>query len=199
MRTDTAPGCSGYSLIELVFVAGLVATLSAVAIPQLLAALDGFRALGAAHYVSARLQRTRSEAVMRSADVAMRFVRGEGGYQFAVYVDGNRNGVRGADIDGGIDRRLGAVERLGDSFTGIDFGAIPDLPPVEEGGVAPEDDPIRLGATDGVTFTAMGTATTGSLYIRSRRGAQYVIRIFGVTGKTRILQFNAHTSQWMPL
>jgi type II secretory pathway pseudopilin PulG len=189
---------AGYSLIELVFVAGLIATLSAVAIPELLATIDAFRALGAAHYISTRLYRARGEAVMRSADVAMRFVRSDGRYQFAVYVDGNRNGVRGADIDRGIDRRLGPVERLGDSFSGVDFGAIQGLPPVDEGGNAPEDDPIRLGSSDGVTFTAMGTATSGSLYVRSR-GTQYVIRIFGQTGKTRILQFNTRTWQWMSL
>src|SRR5262245_45405335 len=188
---------AGYSLIELVFVAGLVATLGAVAIPQTLATIDTFRAIGATRYMSTRLYRARSEAVMRSADVAMRFVHGDAGYSFAVYIDGNRNGVRAADIDHGIDRQIGAVERLGDSFAGIDFGAIPDLPPVDEAGTAPGADPIRLGSSDSVTFTAMGTATPGSLYIRSRRGAQFVIRIFGQTGKTRMLQFNVRTWKWM--
>src|SRR5262245_17723973 len=159
---------SGYSLIELLFVAGLIATLSAIAIPQTLATIDTLRAMGATHYISTRLQRARGEAVVRSADVAMRFVQSNAGYAFAAYVDGNRNGVRAADIERGIDRQLGAVERLGDSFPGIDFGAIPGLPPVDEGAIAPGADPIRLGSSDSVTFTAMGTATPGSLYIRSR-------------------------------
>ena len=194
MRTHAV---AGYSLIELIFVAGLIATLSAVAIPELLGTIDTFRAVGAAHYVSTRLYRARSEAVMRSADVAMRFVLTDGGYRFTVYVDGNRNGVRGSEIDRGIDRQLGAVERLGDSFAGIEFGAIPGLPAVDADGVAPGDDPIRFGSSDGVTFTALGSATSGSLYIRSRRGAQFVVRVFGQTGKTRILQFNTRTWQWM--
>jgi type II secretory pathway pseudopilin PulG len=192
-----APAPAGYSLIELLFIAGLVATLCAVAIPQTLATLDTFRAIGATRYFSTRLYRARSEAVMRSADVALRFVHGDGGHAFAVYIDGNRNGVRAVDIDHGIDRQIGAVERLGDSFPGVDFGAIPDLPPVDEGALAPGADPIRLGSSDSITFTAMGTATPGSLYIRSRRGAQFVIRIFGQTGKTRILQFNVRAWKWM--
>jgi len=194
MRANTAVG---YSLVELLFVMGLMATLTAVAIPQLLATIDTFRAIGATRYLSTRLHRARSEAVMRSADVAMRFVRSDGAYAFAVYVDGNRNGVHAPDIDHGIDRQIGAVERLGDSFGGIEFGAIPGLPPVDEGAIAPGDDPIRLGSSDSVTFTAMGTSTPGSLYIRSRRGAQYVIRIFGQTGKTRVLRFNVRTWKWM--
>ena len=196
MRAQSA---SGHSLIELLFVAGLVATLSAVAVPQTLATIDSFRAIGAAHYVSTRLQRARAEAVMRSAAVAMRFVPTVAGYEFAVYVDGNRNGVRIADIDRGIDRRLGGVERLGDSFTGVDFGTIPNLPPVDEGGAAPGNDPIRFGSSDGTTFTALGTSSSGSLYLRSRRGVQLVIRVFGQTGKTRILRFDARTGQWMLL
>jgi len=190
----------GHSLVELLFVVGIVATAGGIAVPQLLASLDDNRAIGATRYLSARLQRTRAEAVMRSADVAMQFVKaGDGGYSFAVYVDGNRNGIRTHDIERGVDRRLGAVERLGDSFTGMEFGANSGLPAVDSGSGAPGSDPIRLGPGEFATFTAMGTATPGSLYIRSDRGAQYVIRIFGETGKTRVLRFNPRTKQWTPL
>jgi hypothetical protein len=190
----------GHSLIELLFVAGFIATASGIAVPQMLAGLDDSRAVGATRYLSSRLYRARAAAVMRSADVAIQFLpAGNGGYTFAEYVDGNRNGVRTHDIDRGVDRRLGGVERLGDSFKGVEFGAIGDLPAVDPGGAEPGGDPIRLGASGFATFTALGTATPGSLYVRSARGAQYVIRIFGETGKTRILRFNARTRQWVPL
>jgi len=190
----------GHSLVELLFAAGLVATVGGIAVPQMLAGLDENRALAATRYLSGRLYRARAEAVMRSADVAMRFVPAhDGGYRFAMYVDGNRNGIRTADIERGVDRRLGAMERLGDSFKGVDFGVNPGLPPVDSGGAAPGTDPIRLGPSGFATFTATGTATPGSLYIRSNRGAQYVVRIFGETGKTRMLRFNPRTKQWTPL
>jgi type II secretory pathway pseudopilin PulG len=190
----------GHSLVELIFVAGMIATASGIAIPQMLAGLDDSRAIGATRYLSSRLHRARAEAVMRSADVAMQFVPvDEGGYAFAMYVDGNRNGIRSHDIERGVDRRLGGVDRLGDSFKGVEFGTVPDLPPVDPGGVSPGSDPIRLGASGFATFTALGTATPGSLYVRSDRGAQYVLRIFGETGKTRVLRFNTRTKQWTPL
>src|SRR5262249_48290063 len=153
----------------------------------------------ATRYMSTRLHRARGEAVMRSADVAVRFVRQDRGYAFVVYVDGNRNGVRATDIEHGIDRQIGDVERLGDLFSRGDFGALPGLPPGDEGASAPGDDPIRLGPGNSVTFTALGTATPGSLYIRSSRGVQYVIRIFGQTGKTRILQFDVRAWKWQAL
>jgi len=190
---------SGHSFVEVVFVAGLVVTVSGIAVPQMLASLDDMRAIGATRYLSTRLHRARAEAVMRSTDVALQFVQVAGGYTFAVYVDGNRNGIRSRDIEQGVDRRLGGIERLGDSFNGVEFGAIPGLPAVDPAGTGPGDDPIRLGPSGFATFTARGTATPGSLYIRGAGGAQYVIRIFGETGRTRILRFNTRRNRWMPL
>ena len=180
-------------------VAGLGITMSAVAVPQYLAAIDDFRASGAARYVSARLQRARMEAVMRSASVAVHFAQTPDGYRYAVYLDGNRNGVLTEDIQHGVDRRINATERLRDHFAGVDFGAVPGLPPIDPGGPAPGNDPIRLGVSSLATFTALGTSSSGSVYIRGRRDAQYAVRIFGDTGKTRMLKFVHRTGRWSPL
>ena len=90
-------------------------------------------------------------------------------------------------------------ERLFDQFTGVDFGAIPGLPAVDVGGTPPGADPIRLGNSSLATFTPTGTSSSGSLYIRGRRNAQYVVRIYGQTGKTRVLKFDARTRQWKGL
>ncbi len=188
----------GYSLLELLFALGLVMTMGAMAAPQLLASVDEYRTAGAARYVCVRLQRARMEAVMRSRAVAVRFERVNGRYAFAVYVDGNRNGVLTSDIARGIDERSAAPEHLADRFAGVDFGTLPGLPPVEAGGWPPGDDPIRLGTGSIATFTAIGTATAGSVYVCGRH-AQYVVRIFGATGKTRVQRFNMRTRQWTPL
>jgi Type II transport protein GspH len=196
------PSCRsdrGYSLVETIFVAGLGVTITAIAVPQLWAGLDDYRAAGAARYMATRLQRTRMEAIVRSAAVAMRFVRDDGGYKYAEFVDSNRNGVLTREIDGGIDRPLRPAERLSEQFTGVDFGTLPNLPPIDAGGTAPGTDPIRLGRADIATFTPVGTATTGTLYIVGRYGAQYAVRIFGETGKTRLLKFDRRAGRWNPL
>jgi len=189
----------GFSLLELMFVAGIAATLGAVGVPQYLTAIDDYRAAGAARYMSARFQRARMEAVMRSADVALQFTSVAGGYSYAVYMDGNHNGVLTREIQRGIDRRVGPVEQLPDQFPGVDFGVIPGLPAIDPGSTAPGSDPIRLGAGSVATFSAAGTASSGTVYIRSRRDAQYAVRIFGATGKTRMLKFDLGTRQWRPL
>src|SRR5262249_4326267 len=110
------------------------ATMSAAAIPRLLAGLDDARTAGAAQYVSARFQRARMEAVLRSTSVAVVFAQDAGGYSYAVYVDGNGNGVLARDMQRGVDRRLGGVERLSEQFSGVDFGVMPGLPAIDTGG-----------------------------------------------------------------
>jgi type II secretion system GspH-like protein len=189
---------AAFSFIDILFVLGTAATVSAVAVPETLTTIDDSRTAAAARYVSTRLQRTRMEAVSRNGSAALRFTRLSDHYEFAGYIDGNRNGVLSRDIQSGVDRLFLPTDRLADHFSGVDFGADADLPPVDPAGPAPGDDPIRLGSSDMVTFTPTGTSSSGSVYIRGPRGAQYVVRVYGETGKTRILRFNAGDGQWIP-
>jgi type II secretory pathway pseudopilin PulG len=192
-------GISGFSLLELMGAMALSLTLAAAAIPEYLTALDDVRASGAVHHIAARLQRARMEAVMRSATVGMQFVQTANGYSYATYADGNRNGVLTRDIQRGVDRLVIATERLPEQFTGVEFGAIPGLPPVDPGGTPPGTDPIRLGAGNIASFSALGTSSSGTVYIRSGRDVQYAVRIFGETGRTRMLKFDPRTRQWKQL
>jgi hypothetical protein len=186
----------GYSLVEIVFVAGLGTTLAAIAIPQTLTGLDDYRAAGAARYVAARFQRTRMLAITRSATTAMRFTAVGTSYSFAEYVDGNSNGVLAREIQSGVDRPVGPSEQLSQQFTGVDFGTLPGLPAIDAGGSAPGSDPIRLGSANSASFSPLGSATAGTVYILGRGGAQYAVRIFGETGKTRLLKFDRRTNRW---
>ena len=189
---------TGYSLIEVLFVLSTAATVSAMAVPPFSAAIDEYRTAGAVRYVSTRIQRTRMEAVSRSTNVAMYFVQAGSGFSFGVYIDGNGDGVRTADIRNGIDRLLGTIERLSDNYAGVDFGLFPGLPPVDPGSPPPGSDPIKLGSSTLLSYSSIGTSSAGSVYIRGRQ-VQYVIRILGHTGRARVLKFDPRTSQWKAL
>jgi type II secretory pathway pseudopilin PulG len=199
MRKRQSDHDGGYSLLELMFVMGLAVTASAIAVPQVLAGIDDSRTRGAARYLSTRFQRARMEAVMRSTAVAIRFTRGSNGYEYRTYRDGNGDGVLTRDIQSGLDRPIGAMERLFEQFPGVEFGAVPGLPAVDAGGTPPGDDPIRFGAGNLASFTPIGTSTPGTVYIRGRGDAQYAVRVFGGTGKTRMWKFARQTRQWSPL
>ena len=161
--------------------------LAAIAVPQALVSIDRSRAWAAARYLSARMALARSQAVMRSATVALRFEEDQrGGFTFGVFVDGNGNGVRIRDISSGIDRRLDPPTRLSDLFPGVTIA-------LSEGS---SGDPVRIGSTSLMSFTPLGTATSGTIYLRGRDGSQFGVRVLGATGRTRVLRYLPATGQW---
>jgi hypothetical protein len=138
------------------------------------------------------------EAIARSANVAVQITSSGGTFAYATYVDGNGDGVLTKDIRTGVDWRLGESRHLSDDFPGVDFGVLPGLPAVEPGATPPGSDPIKLGASDLLSFSSLGTSSSGSLYIRAN-GVQYVIRVLGETGRTRVLVYQPRTRTWKPL
>jgi hypothetical protein len=104
-----------------------------------------------------------------------------------------------ADITRGVDQMVGSVERLSDNFSGVDFGALPGLPPVDAGGTAPGSNPIRLGSGASASFSPLGTSTSGTVYIKGAGDHQFAVRVYGETGKTRVLKYDGRTRKWNPL
>ncbi len=187
---------AGTSLLELTLVLAVMATLTGIAVPAVFAGLDHMRTAAAARYLGSKARLARMQAVTRSAAIGIRFEKHEASYRFAMYADGNFNGIRTADIGRGIDRMISPYERIEDQFPGVTFGIVDGVPGV--GGAAGGGaDPIRFGRSDIMTFTAAGTATSGTLYIRSQKGHQYAVRILGATGRTRVLEFDVGAGTWM--
>lgn len=161
--------------------------LAAVAVPQFLTGLDRSRAWAAARYLAARMATARAYAVLRSAHVALRFVEDRSGVSFQTFVDDNQNGVRTSDIAAAVDRPLDAAARLPELFPGADIGIVPEL-----GG-----DPVRLGSSGLLSFTPLGTATPGTIYVRGRDGIQLAVRVLGATARTRVLRYVPQTGEWV--
>jgi type II secretory pathway pseudopilin PulG len=189
----------GYSLIELAFAMGIIATLGGIAVPQTSSSLEAYRGAAAARYLSGRMQRARMEAIARSAEVGLRFVQDATGCTFTTYRDSNRNGILTHDIAAGIDPQIDPPERIADSFQGVDVGVLPGLPAVDSGSAPPGTDPLKLGVSNILAFSPTGTSSSGSVYLLGRGRQQFVVRVYGETGKTRVLKFNARINQWLPI
>jgi prepilin-type N-terminal cleavage/methylation domain-containing protein len=176
----------GYTLIEMLFVAALIAILSAIAVPSSLTAVDRARASAAARYLASRMAMARSHAVMRSANVAIRFDESGADITFQMFVDGNRNGVRARDIAARVDRPLDEPTRLSDLFPGVAIAVSGEA----------GSDPLRIGSSNLLSFAPLGTATSGSIYVRGRDGSQFAIRILGATGRVRVQRYVFGTGAW---
>jgi len=183
-----ARGPQGFSLIDLVFSCAALGVACAVAIPQTLSTIERSRGLAASRYLASRIALARAQAVSRSTTVALRFVEGANGISISVIQDGNRNGVRSRDIDLQIDRPIEPVVRLADLFPGVEFGFTSQLPGL---------DPVQLGGTNILSFTAHGTASSGSLYVRGRDGTQWLVRVLGATARARVLRYVPASGEWV--
>lgn len=179
---------AGYSLVDLLFSLAVMAIVSGVAVSQTLSAINRPRTHAAARYLASWMVRARTEAVMRSTTVALRFEEQESGFLIGEFSDGDRDGVRSQDIAGGVDLPLQAVIRLSDLFPRVSL-ALSD----EGGGV----DPVQIGRTTLMSFTPHGTATSGTIYLRGVDGSQYAVRVLGATGRTRVLRYQANTGSWV--
>jgi type II secretory pathway pseudopilin PulG len=176
----------------------IVGILLAVAVPSLLRAHDTAEAAGAARYVASVFARVRFDAARRQRTMAVRFARAAPP-TFVIVADGDGDGVAAADVAAGIDPVLGPPDRLEDHFRRARFGIATTMPAIDESRtLTPSDDPIRFGTSDHWSVSALGTATSGTVYIASAGGAQFAVRIAGVTGRARVLYFDRGGATWRP-
>lgn len=176
------------TLIELLFVLVLMVIVSAMAIPQVNQGLARARAMAAARYLAGQCATAKFKAVGGSASVGLRFQPRDDDYELQMFADGNENGIRTADIGDGIDKPLAPPERLMAKFQGVRIG-------VAEG-LGLDGDPVRLGTSGILTFTPLGTASSGSIYVVGADGTQLAVRVLGVTARTRLLRYDPRTRQW---
>jgi len=187
---------AGTSLIELMLGLSVVTILSTMAIPGVLTLRDEIAVEAAVRYLASQAILARFEAARLGAAVGIRFEPVAAGYRFTSYTDGDADGIRATDIARGIDTLLQPSQLLSDQFPSVTFALARHTPPIG-GSVGSRTDPIRLGSGDTLTFSPVGTATSGSIYLLGRSGQQYAIRILGTTGRVRVLRFDPTAGVWV--
>ncbi len=131
----------------------------------------------------------RAYAISRDKNVAVKFRKNGERYEWALYGDGNGNGVRNLEIRSGVDRPLGVVFpwMRNDVLPGILKGnRVPD--PGQPGRYLDRlEDPIRFNNSDLCSFSPMGESTPGSVYLWDGHDRMAVVRVFGRSAKVRTL------------
>jgi type II secretory pathway pseudopilin PulG len=184
----------GATFIELIVALAVVAMLAGVTTPMAASVIDAGRVRQAAGFVAARLRLAREQAASGSTSVALVFDTANGRSSFRVCLDGNGNGLRRTEIDAGQDPCPEGPYDLDVLFPGVSIAVDATLRGPD--GEAGSPDAVRFGRGDMASVSPTGTGTAGSLFLRSRAGLQYVIRVAGVTGRTRVLRYDAATRGW---
>lgn len=197
-----APGrreSAGGTLLEVLIVVTLLGLVAVIGAPPLLNRLGNARLRLAAAELAGTLRTARSYAVRHSTNVAVKFFVGEDRVRFALYRDGNGDGVRNRDIRRGVDVLVAPPRDLGHLGRHVRFG----FPP----GKAPRDpsnprrrldrlyDPVRFNRSDLASFSPLGGATPGSLYLTDGTRLA-LVRVYNRTGKLELLIYDPLTERW---
>ena len=196
MARGTCGFTPAFTILELLFALAIAGTLTTIAVPQGLRALDDFRTRAAARYVSQRLSDARLSGVKRSAAHGLRFESSTPDYRITTVVDGNANGLRISEIQSGVDRTLTEPERLGAHFQDVVFGILDGVPDAD-GQPANGSDGVRIGVSKLLAMNPDGTSSSGTLYMHGRERSQYAVRVLGVTGRVRVLKYDLGRRRWM--
>lgn len=187
----------GVALVDIVAALALSLAMAAMAAPVIGGTLDREYAIVGARHLAGQLQRARMEALKRSAAVAVWLELVGERASVRLYVDGNGNGVVQRDIDRGTDLPLAGVEWLDAHARNVSLRINQTVTDAGgSGSLEPGSDPVRIGRTALVTFSPLGSSTSGTLYVAASRGPQMAIRIYGASGRVRVLMFDARTRQW---
>src|SRR6202035_2640571 len=153
----------GFQVVELVVALAAFGLVTVVGVPPLLRMTSQFRVRLAAEELVGVLRGARWLAIRRSAEVAVKFDTTSGPTTFALYRDGNGDGVSNAEIRSGVDPLVEAARPLQHLGRDVRFGFPPGRPVRDPGDPSHwldrTDDPIRFNDSDLASFSSLGTST----------------------------------------
>jgi type II secretory pathway pseudopilin PulG len=185
----------GVALLDVIFTCGLIAIVAAIAIPSLHASRERTAPLLAARFLAGKLNMLRIEAVRRNQVVAMRLDPDDLG-KYATYVDGDGDGVRQRDIEDAIDPAIESEAHVAHYFALAAVKVPLPVPGPDGDMIEASSDPIRIGSTNFLSFSPTGASTSGTIYLAGADGTQVCVRVFGGTGRVRVLWFDRARRTW---
>ena len=187
----------GFSLAELLTVLAVIGAILAVSIP----AFGPLRRRAALRSASSQLRAifhaTRSRAITRGANSGLKFLRIGGEWHFAVYDDGDGDGVRNDDIKKGKDRLVAPPRVVLRESRQVTIGLLDHAVRDPDGDLLPPSkSPVRFNQSAICSFSPFGESTPGTIYLTDRAGELYAVRVYGATAKIRVLRYNRENKKW---
>ena len=187
----------GHSLLELLVALVILGIMVCAAVPAFATYRRRNSIMVAARELEATLRLVRSRAIARSAYAGIKFTGSGSSWSFAVYDDGDRDGVRNDDIRKGTDPLAVAAAPLMPQLQCARIGLLrytikdPDGDPLP-----PTKSPVEFGSSAICSFSPIGAGTPGTVYVTDDIGDLYAIRVLGASGRVRVLRYLADKKKW---
>jgi len=186
----------GYSLLELLTVVTIIGIIALCAIPAFANYRRRMSVLAAAEQLRNIFRLTRQRAITSGHNVGVKFIAGRE-WTYAVYEDGDGDGVRNDDIDRRIDRRLSGPAVLMPSFHIATIGLLQTTVKDPDGdALKPDASPVQFGRSTICSFSPMGSSTPGTVYLIDGGGQLWAARCTGNGGRVRVLRYDSSRKKW---
>jgi prepilin-type N-terminal cleavage/methylation domain-containing protein len=188
----------GMTLPEAVVSVAILGLLVAVALPALDRMIRRAALRGAALTVIEVLRIAQEDARLLDRERGVKFELFGGEWRYAVYEDGNRDGVRNKDIASGADRLIDGPHPLPRHPTFARIGLVDAIPDPDTGRPMPIGaSAVQFGTSTICSFSVNGDGTPGSIYLTDgREDEAAMVRSSGNGGALRILYYGLDGVGW---
>jgi prepilin-type N-terminal cleavage/methylation domain-containing protein len=187
----------GHSLLELLVALVILGIMIGVAVPAFGTYRRRNSVVAAARELEGTLRLVRARAIARSAHAGIKFTGTGNAWSFAIYDDGDNDGIRNDDIRKGIDPIAGRPAPLMPQLHVARIGLLPYVIKDPDGDpLPPGNPPVAFNNSTICSFSPIGAGTPGSIYVTDDIGDLYCIRVLGASGRVRVLRYDAQKRKW---
>lgn len=187
----------GFTLLELIAAVAIVGILALIAVPSFATYRRHASLRAEADQLRSIFRAARSRAIARNANAGVRFAQRGSQWTFALYDDGDGDGIRSDDIAAGIDRCYAAPTVLLPEFHIATIALLPVTIRDPDGDLLPPNaSAVQFGRAQMCSFSPTGAGTPGTAYITNTDGEIFAIRVLGGSGRVRVLRYNAMKKKW---
>lgn len=192
---------AGFQLVDLLVTLAVAAIVIGIVTPPLVHAAAGLQVRLAAAEVGSALRLARAFSIRHAEHVGVKFrTAPDGSVSWALYLDGDFDGVRTDDIDSGVDPLVAPARRLAHFGRRIRFGFPPGTPPRDPSDPRRRldrlEDPIRFNRSDICSFGPLGGSTPGSIYVTDGAHHLAVARVTNATSRLRVMTYDRVRDRW---
>ena len=186
----------GYSLLELLTVLAILGLIAVCAMPAFGTYRRRMSVIAASEQLRSIFRMTRSRAIATGHNAGVKFISGRE-WTYAIYEDGDGDGVRSDDITRGIDRRLLGPAVVMPSFHIASIGLLKQTVPDPDGdALKPDASPVQFGRSTICSFSPIGHGTPGTVYLIDGGGQLWAARVAGAGGRVRLLRYDSGRRKW---
>ncbi len=187
----------GFTLIELLIIVAIVGMMIAITLPSFGKMRRRAALQAATSELRSQFHLTRSRAIAHNVNCGMKFLLLAGQWHFAIYEDGDGDGVRNDDIKSGKDRLIARPRVVLPSSNAVAIGLL-DITIKDPDGdsLSPVKSPVVFNTSTICSFSPLGQSTPGTIYITDRGNDLYAVRVFGTSAKIRVLRYDRGSGKW---